>query len=293
MTEPFTLHRPLLLHIAYDILGSVADAEDVVQETWLRWSAQDRGDVAEPRAYLAKIAGRLALNRLRAIKAQRETYPGPWLPEPLLTSPDVGSEVAEHAELGREISIAMLVVLETLSPAERAVFVLREVFGMSHEEIAGILDRSEAAVRQLAHRAREHVHARRPRFDTDADQHRQITERFLAACYSGDVTALVELMAPDAVLTADGGGKARAARRPIVGADKIARFLVGITRDALDGLDVRVATINGQVGLIGLDGARPTVVALADVTGGLVSKVFIVANPDKLSGVAAAPPDRD
>jgi len=286
VSDPFTSHRPLLFSIAYDILGSVADAEDVVQETWLRWSARDRREVAKPRAYLARIAGRLALNRLRAIAALRETYPGPWLPEPLLTSPDVGAQIAEHAERGREISIAMLVVLETLSPAERAVFVLREVFGMSHEEIAAILDRTEAAVRQLAHRAREHVHARRPRFDADPYQHRQVTERFLAACYSGDPRGLIELMAPDVVLTADGGGKARAPMRPISGPDKVARFLIGISRDGLDGLEVRVAAINGQTGLIGLDGARPTVVALAEVSGGLVSRVFIITNPEKLSGVA-------
>jgi RNA polymerase sigma-70 factor, ECF subfamily len=286
VSDPFTQHRPLLFTVAYDMLGSVADAEDVVQETWLRWSAADRTDVAEPRAYLARIAARLALNRLRSIRARRESYPGPWLPEPLLTSPDVGTEVAEHAERGREISIAMLVVLETLSPAERTVFVLREVFGMPHEEIASILDRSEPAVRQLAHRAREHVHARRPRFDADPDEHRQITERFLAACYSGDMRELIELMAPDVVLTSDGGGKAKAARRPVTGAAKVARFLVAIAEDGLGDLDVRVASINGQAGMIGRTGSTPTVVALADVSGGLIRRIYIFVNPDKLSGIA-------
>jgi RNA polymerase sigma-70 factor (ECF subfamily) len=286
VTDPFTRHRRMLFSVAYDILGSVADAEDVVQETWLRWSAGDRSEVAEPRAYLARIAARLALNRLRAVRALRESYPGPWLPEPLLTSPDVGTEVAEHAERGREISIAMLVVLETLSPAERAVFVLREVFGMPHDEIATILDRTEPAVRQLAHRAREHVHARRPRFDADPGEHRQITERFLAACYSGDVRGLIELMAPDVVLTSDGGGRAKAARRPVAGGDKVARLLVAITRDGLAELDVRVASINGQPGLIGQVGSTPIVVALADVADGLVRRIYIFANPDKLGGVA-------
>jgi len=287
VTDPFTSHRGMLFSVAYDILGSVADAEDVVQETWLRWSAGDRSDVAEPRSYLARIAARLALNRLRTIRALRESYPGPWLPEPLLTSPDVGTQVAERAERGREISIAMLVVLETLSPAERAVFVLREVFGMPHDEIAAILDRTEPAVRQLAHRAREHVHARRPRFDTDPDEHRQVTERFLAACYSGDVRGLIELMAPDVVLTSDGGGRAKAARRPVAGADKVARLLVAITRDGLADLDVRLASINGQAGLIAQAGSTPTVVALADVADGLVRRIYIFANPDKLSGVAS------
>jgi len=160
MTDPFTQHRPLLFSVAYDLLGSAADAEDVVQETWLRWSARAGPEIAEPRAYLTRIASRLALNRLRSVRARRESYPGPWLPEPLLTAPDVGAEVAEHAERGREISIALLVVLETLSPAERAVFVLRDVFAMPYDEIGSILGRSEPAVRQLAHRARESMSAR-------------------------------------------------------------------------------------------------------------------------------------
>jgi RNA polymerase sigma-70 factor, ECF subfamily len=286
VSDPFTAHRRLLFSIAYDLLGSVTDAEDVVQETWLRWSARDRPEVAEPRAYLTRIVSRLALNRLRAIRARRESYPGPWLPEPLLTTPDIGTEVAEHAERGREISLAMLVVLETLSPAERAVFVLREVFGLPHDEIATILGRSEAAIRQLAHRAREHVHARRPRFSADPGEHRQITERFLAACYSGDVRGLLELMAPDVILTSDGGGKARAARRPVAGADKVARFLVGITAAGLSTLDVRLTSFNGQLGVIVESEGKPTTAALVDVVDGLVHRVYIMANPDKLSGVA-------
>jgi RNA polymerase sigma-70 factor (ECF subfamily) len=288
VSDPFTAHRPLLFGVAYDMLGSVADAEDVVQETWLRWSARTGPEVAEPRAYLTRIASRLALNRLRSIRARRESYPGPWLPEPLLTAPDVGAEVADRAERGREISIAMLVVLETLSPAERAVFVLREVFGMAHDEIASTLGRSEPAVRQLAHRAREHVHARRPRFDADPGEHRQITERFLAACYSGDVRGLLELMSPDVGVVADGGGKAKAARRPVVGADKVARLLVGIAGDGLGSLAVRFARINGQVGVVAETSSAPVVVAIADVVDGLVHRVYIFANPDKLRGVASA-----
>jgi RNA polymerase sigma-70 factor (ECF subfamily) len=287
VSDPFTQHRPLLFSVAYDMLGSVADAEDVVQETWLRWSARTGPQVAEPRAYLTRITCRLALNRLRSIRARRESYPGPWLPEPLLTAPDVGAEVADRAERGREISIAMLVVLETLSPAERAVFVLREVFGLPHDEIASILGRSEPAVRQLAHRAREHVHARRPRFDADPGDHRQITERFLAACYSGDVHGLLELMSPDVVLTSDGGGKARAALRPVIGADKVARLLVGVAGDGLGSLEVRVASINGQVGVVAGIPSAPAFVAIADVVDGLVHRVYIFLNPDKLRGVAS------
>lgn len=286
MTDPYTRHRPLLFSVAYDMLGSIADAEDVVQETWLRWSAKDQPDVAESRAYLLRITSRLALNRLRAIRARREAYIGPWLPEPLLTSPDVGAEVSDRAERGRAISMAMLVVLETLSPAERAVFVLHEVFGLPHEEIASILGRSVPAVRQLAHRAREHVHARQPRFDTDPGQHRQITERFLAACYSGDVHGLLDVLAPGVVLISDGGGKARAARRPIAGAGNVARFLAGIARDRAGQFSVRFATINGQLGMVAETESAPAVVGLADVVDGRVARVFIVTNPDKLGGLA-------
>ena len=170
---PFDRHRRLLFTVAYQMLGSVADAEDVVQDAWLRWSAADRGEVVDPRAYLVRITTRLALDRMDSARARRESYVGPWLPEPLLTgrSPVAAAPQApapeDAAELGEQVSLALLVVLETLSPAERAVFVLREVFGMSVAEVAGALDRSEAAVRQMAHRAREHVHARQPRFDTD------------------------------------------------------------------------------------------------------------------------------
>lgn len=286
MTDPFTRHRPLLFSVAYDMLGSVPDAEDVVQETWVRWSGEDRSDVAESRAYLVRITSRLALNRLRAMRTRREAYIGPWLPEPLLTSPDVGAEVSDHAEQGRAISMAMLVVLETLSPAERAVFVLHEVFGVSHDEIASILGRSVPGVRQLAHRAREHVHARRPRFDTDPGQHRQITERFLAACHSGDVQGLLDVLAPGVVLISDGGGKARAARRPIVGAGNVARFLAGIAQGGPGQLSVRFATINGQLGMVAEIDSAPTAVGLADVLDGRVEKVYIVTNPDKLGGAA-------
>ena len=237
MTDPleaFDRHRRLLFTVAYQMLGSVADAEDVVQDAWLRWSAADRGEVVDARAYLVRITTRLALDRMDSARARRESYVGPWLPEPLLTgsSPVATAPQAaqpeDAAELGEQVSLALLVVLETLSPAERAVFVLREVFGMSVAEVAAALNRSEAAVRQMAHRAREHVHARQPRFDTDPREQRQVTERFLAAAVSGDVESLLAAMAPGVVLIADGGGRLTAARRPIVGADKVARFLAAV-----------------------------------------------------------------
>src|SRR3954466_14502457 len=254
----FDRHRRLLFSVAYQMLGSVADAEDVVQDTWLRWSAADRSDVLDERAYLVRITSRLALDRMDSARARRESYVGPWLPEPLLTG---GSPVAaapqepgpeDAAELGEQVSLALLVVLETLSPAERAVFVLREVFGMSVSEVAVALNRSEAAVRQMAHRAREHVHARQPRFDTDRREQQEVTERFLAAAVNGDVESLLAALAPGVVLVADGGGKVTAARRPIVGADKVARFLaaVGPQGAHLPGLRVEVSELNGAPAVV-------------------------------------------
>jgi RNA polymerase sigma-70 factor (ECF subfamily) len=284
-TDPWAEHRGLLFSVAYGLLGSVADAEDVVQETWLRWSAVDRGDVINPRAYLVRIATTQALNRIRSAKARRETYIGPWLPEPLI-EPDPAEAVVEQAGREHEVSLAMLVVLETLSPAERAVFVLREVFGMSHDEIAETLDRSPASVRQLAHRAREHVQARRPRFESGLDEQRRVTQEFLAACATGDKGALLSLLAPDATLVSDSDGRAKAARRPILGADKVARFMIGIAEDAL-ALDLRFALVNGSVGIVASDGSATQSVCLFDVVDGKVQSVYIVANPEKLARVRA------
>lgn len=290
---PFDEHRRLLFRVAYDLLGSVAGAEDVVQETWLRWSADERGDVGNPRAYLVEIATRQALNRIRSNRARRETYMGPWLPEPLVASaaPDPADEVADRAERSETISMAMLVVLETLSPAERAVFVLREVFGMSHDDVAQALDRSPAGVRQLAHRACEHVQARRPRFTADDAEQRRVTEEFLLACLTGDLAALTGLLAPDVTVMSDGGGKARAALRPIVGADKAARFMIGIAREAAQ-LSMRFALVNGTLGVVGYDEDTATAVALLDLVDGRIAQILIVANPDKLARVAVIdPPD--
>jgi RNA polymerase sigma-70 factor (TIGR02957 family) len=291
--DVFDRHRRLLFSVAYQMLGSVTDAEDVVQDAWLRWSAADRSDVVDERAYLVRIATRLALDRLGSAQARRESYVGPWLPEPLLTgTAAVGSappapEPEEAAELGEQVSLALLVVLETLSPAERAVFVLREAFGMSVAEVAGALNRSEAAVRQMAHRAREHVQARQPRFDADNQAQREVTERFFAAVAGGDMEALLAALAPDVVLISDGGGKASAARRPITGADKVARFLVGIAEKGgdLPGLRIEVAEVNGQPAIVGWVGAEPFGSISLAVSDGRIEQVLVVVNPDKLAGL--------
>jgi RNA polymerase sigma-70 factor (ECF subfamily) len=288
----FDAHRRLLFTVAYQMLGSVAAAEDTVQDAWLRWSAADRDDVVDDRAFLVRIVSRLALDRLRSARAQRETYVGPWLPEPLLTGPAAGAvppDPAEAAELGEDVSLAVLVVLETLSPVERAVFVLREVFGMSWAEVAGVLDRSEAAVRQLGHRAREHVQARRPRFDTDRRATQEVTERFLAAAVGGDVESLLAAMSPGVVLVSDGGGKVSAARRPIVGADKVARFLAAVGPQAAE-LDLRLglAEINGAPAVVAWSDEGPYMALQLVLVDGLVEQVFFMGNPDKLAGIAGA-----
>ena len=224
--DVFARHRSLLFTVAYEMLGSAADAEDVVQETWLRWADVDQSEVHDPRAYLVRIVTRQALNRLRTVARRREEYVGEWLPEPLLTSPDVSADL----ELAESVSIAMLTVLETLAPAERAVFVLREVFDMPYEEIAGTVGKSLAAVRQIAHRARDHVAARRPRMAVSATEQQEAVDRFLAAVQHGDLQGLLDVLAPDVVVIADGGGLVSAARQPIEGAERVARFLMGASR---------------------------------------------------------------
>ncbi|MEW2352666.1 RNA polymerase sigma-70 factor [Spirillospora sp. NPDC029432] len=283
----FEEHRGLLFAVAYRMLGTAADAEDTVQDAWLRWSAADRSGVDDPQAYLVRITTNLALDRLRSARAQRETYVGPWLPEPMLTAPDV----AEDAELSESVSMAMLVVLETLSPLERAVFLLKEVFGFPYGEIAAAVDRSEAAVRQLGTRARKHVEARRPRFGTDRAERRAVTERFLEAALGGDLNALMEALAPDVTLWSDGGGKVRAALRTIHGADKVARWLAAVAALPLAGVEpaemrMRRAEINGVPGVVvdGPDGPLSTI-TLDVGDDGLVHAVHLVANPDKLRAI--------
>jgi RNA polymerase sigma-70 factor (ECF subfamily) len=287
--EVFEEYRGLMFAVAYRMLGTIADAEDAVQDAWLGWSAASRADVADPRAYLVRIVTNTALNRLRAVRARREAYIGPWLPEPLLTQ--AGPDAAERAELAESVSVAMLVVLESLTPDERAVFVLHEVFGFDHPEIAAALGRSAPAVRQLAHRAREHVQARRPRFDVDWDQQREVTARFLAAAAGGDIEGLMAVLAPDVTLLTDGGGRTRAALRPISGASKVARWIVAIAgRPDLGGaadLNLEPAEINGTPGtLITADGGAVAVLTLA-VAAGQVTGIQLLVNPDKLTAIMA------
>ncbi|MEO6701356.1 MAG: RNA polymerase sigma-70 factor [Jatrophihabitantaceae bacterium] len=278
--DPFVSHRSLLFTVAYELLGSAADAEDTVQETWLRWDgigADGQAEVIEPRAYLVRIVSRLALNRLRTLARRKEDYVGEWLPEPLLTAPDV----AEDVELAESVSIAMLTVLETLTPTERAVFVLREVFELPFEEIAAATGKSAPAVRQIAHRARSHVAARRPRVEVDVAEQRQVVGRFLAALQTGDLQALMDVLAPEAVFIADGGGVVAAVRQPVVGAKKIANLLGGFARLAPAAV-VEHILLNGAPGArVLLDGVVDSVLGFA-FEDGQISRVFAVRNPDKL-----------
>jgi RNA polymerase sigma-70 factor (ECF subfamily) len=280
MSDPFLTHRSLLFTVAYELLGSAADAEDVVQETWLRWVDADTSAVLDPRAYLVRIVTRQALNRLRTLARRREDYVGEWLPEPLLTTPDV----AEDVELAESVSMAMLTVLETLTPTERAVFVLREVFDVPYDEIAVALDRTVAAVRQTAHRAREHVAARKPRMTVDRGEQRRVVERFMAALTGGDVQTLMDVLAPDVVVVADGGGRVAAARRPVVGADKVVAFLSRFASFAPSAV-VDTLWVNGALGgRIVLDGELNTVISFV-LEDGLISRMYAVRNPQKLSGL--------
>ncbi|MGW5972246.1 RNA polymerase sigma-70 factor [Streptomyces sp. NPDC055186] len=290
VTDAFEEHRPVLQGVAYRMLGRVADAEDVVQEAWLRWAGGDRSDVREPRAYLVRVTTRLAVDRLRQIKARGETYVGPWLPEPYAT--DFGGtapDTAEQAVLADSVSLAVLVVLESLSPLERAVFVLREAFGYPYAEIAAMLDRGEPAVRQLATRARKHVEDRRPRYDVDPVRRRELTERFLAAAGGGDLEGLLELLAPDVRLVSDSGGKVSAALRVLESADKVGRFVLGVTRKSFQGdFSVRFLELNGGPAVLLLVGGTPDSVVQLDVADGHVRAVYVIRNPDKLRSLAAA-----
>ncbi|WP_217510227.1 RNA polymerase sigma-70 factor [Streptomyces vilmorinianum] len=286
LIDLFEEHRPMLNGVAYRMLGRAADAEDVVQEAWLRWSAADRDDVREPRAYLVRITTRLALDRLRQVQTRRESYVGPWLPEPVVT--DFGPSVpdtAERAMLADSVSLAVLVVLESLSPLERAVFVLREAFGFPYGEIATAIDRSEAAVRQLAGRARRHVDEGRPRYDVDPAERRDLTERFLAAAAGGDLEGLLAVLAPDVRLVGDSGGKSKAPLRIIESADKVGRFLAAVAQDAWATYELRFMELNGGTAVVALEDGRPDAVFQIEVRDGRVQCVYIVRNPDKLHAV--------
>ncbi|MDK1474923.1 RNA polymerase sigma-70 factor [Streptomyces sp. 549] len=284
--DPFLTHRGLLFTVAYEMLGSAADAEDVVQETWLRWAEVDRSPVRNPRAYLVRIVTRQSLNRLRTLSRRREQYFGEWLPEPLLTSPDV----AEDVELAESVSFAMLTVLETLGPAERAVFVLREVFEAPYEEIAEALGRTPDAVRQIAHRARGHVAARRPRRSVDQAEQRVAVERLLTAISTGDLQGLMDVLAPDVVLVSDGGGLAPSVRKPVAGARKLAALLLGGTAKLTEKFVATPIWLNGAPGArIDLGGRLAAAISVT-VENGRITRIYSVANPEKLARLDAEAP---
>ncbi|MFE3850116.1 RNA polymerase sigma factor SigJ [Streptomyces griseorubiginosus] len=285
-TGVFVEHRELLFGVVYNMLGSVTDAEDVLQDTWLSWSRRGAGGVDNPRAYLVRIAVNHALKRRAVVNRRRETYVGPWLPEPLVTEETGADDPALRTE---SVSLAMLVVLESLSPLERAVFVLHEVFGYAHTEIAEIIDRKPAAVRQLAHRARDHVHARRPLYEAHPRVRREATERFVRAAVGGDIAELMEVLAPDVTVWTDGGGMRKQALRPVHGRDKAARLLNGYAKRGgahLD-LELRYRRVNGDDAAVLFERDAPYAVIVLDLTpeGDRVSNLFVVTNPDKLTHV--------
>ena len=278
--DPFVTHRSLLFTVAYEMLGSAADADDVLQESWLRWAGVDQAQVLDPRAYLVRVVTRQALNRLRTVSRRREDYVGEWLPEPLLTSPDIADDV----ELAESVSIAMLTVLETLGPTERAVFVLREVFDTPYEEIAEAIGKSPDAVRQIARRARDHVADRRPRMPVSQAEQQAVVERFLVAVRTGHVQELMKVMAPDVVLIADGGGVVPAARAPIHGAERVARLLARASRAQtpvtsgvwLNGSPAARVEIGGQMAVVSLV-----------IEDGQLTRIYAMANPGKLTRLDA------
>lgn len=285
-TDAFVAHRNLLFTVAYEILGSASDAEDVLQESWLRWVDVELAGVRDRRAYLVRIVTRQSLNRLRSVQRRREDYVGQWLPEPLLTSPDV----AEDVLLAESVSMALMVVLESLAPTERAVFVLRESFGFAYEEIADAVGKSPEAVRQIAHRARGHVKARRPRQPTTPAETRDVLAAFKASVETGDLQALMDVLAPDVVVVGDGGGLKQAVPNPVRGADRVARLFIGGMRKAGGTLAAEHTTVNGHPALaITMDGALDGIFA-AQVHDGHLTEIYYVRNPAKLARVEAEVP---
>jgi RNA polymerase sigma-70 factor (TIGR02957 family) len=285
-TETFVAHRNLLFTVAYEMLGSAADAEDVLQETWLRWVKVDLKQVRDQRAYLVRITTRQSLNRLRTMKRRKEAYVGPWLPEPLLTTPDV----AEDVELAESMSMALMIVLETLSPTERAVFVLREAFDVSYDEIAAAVDKSPAAVRQIAHRARQHVDTRRPRKVVSPSETRAALESFQRALETRDPQVLLDVLAPEVVLVGDGGGVKQSALRPITGAEKVVRFIVGGLGKTALALTSDHTVVNGNPALVlRVDGELDGVLAIR-VEDARITGLYYVRNPEKLTHIESETP---
>ncbi len=282
MSQAFYELRPLLFGIAYRMLGSVADAEDIVQESFLRWQSRDPAEIRAPKAFLSTVVTRLCMDHLKSAKVQREEYIGPWLPEPLITSSD---HARSNAELAESLSMAFLVLLESLSPLERAVFLLREVFDYDFDEIAEIVQKSPVNCRQIVSRSREHLRKRRPRFEVTSKQHEHFTEEFLAACQRGDLDHLMSMMTAEVVATSDGGGKTLAARREIVGPNNVSRFLIGIFKKAPTGIYFRATMVNGQVGLVVYYEGLPRNVITFEIADGKLQHLYLVVNPDKLQKV--------
>ncbi|MFF2026611.1 RNA polymerase sigma-70 factor [Streptomyces sp. NPDC058171] len=285
-TETFVAHRNLLFTVAYEMLGSATDAEDVLQETWLRWVEVDLEQVRDQRAYLVRITTRQALNRLRTVSRRKESYVGPWLPEPLLTAPDVAQDV----ELAESVSMAVMLVLETLSPTERAVFVLREAFDVGYNEIAAAVDKTPVAVRQIAHRARRHVDARRPREVVSPSQTRAALESFSRALEGGDLQGLLDVLAPEVVYMGDGGGVKHAALRPIVGADKVARLLLGGLGKSTIPITFGPTVVNGSPALVVHMAGELDGIVAARVEAGRITGLYVVRNPEKLSRIESETP---
>ncbi len=288
--DPFDQYRPLLFGIAYRMLGSAMDAEDMVQETFLRWQRERSDEIQSPKGYLSAVITRLCIDHLRLAHTQREQYVGPWLPEPLLTTED--TPMIERLELAESLSMAFLVMLESLSPIERAVFLLREVFGYEYGEIARVVNKSEINCRQIASRAKEHIAAKRPRFDATREEQEQVTQRFVQACVSGDMQALLAVLAPDVVFAADGGGKVSAARKPIHGADKVARAIFGMLKLLPPDLNIELKQVNAQPGIVGYAGGKPLYVTVLHIADGRIHGIYNVLNPDKLVNLPPMSPSQ-
>lgn len=281
----FEEHRPGLSRLAYRMLGSLADADDVLQEAYLRWARADRSAVQSPRAYLYSVVTRLCIDQRRAVEARKESYVGPWLPEPVVEA--ATADPADRLEAAESVSLALLVVLESLSPVERAAYLLRRVFDYGYTEVASILGKSEPNCRQLVSRAEEHIRERRPRFEPAPAEAERLTGAFLQACTTGDLDGLVKLLAVDAVVYSDGGGKVPAARVPVRGADRVARFFLGLARQAGPGVEACRVRVNGWPGLLILEGGRVSTVITLDVADGRIQACYAVRNPDKLARVAS------
>lgn len=281
--KQFDTHRPLLFSIAYRMLGSAMEAEDMVQETFIRWQQVPEAEVKSVKAYLSRIITRLCIDQLRSARVQREQYFGPWLPEPLLTRQPLQSD--QNIALAESLSMAFLVLLEQLNPTERAAFLLREVFDYEYSEIASIVNKSEANCRQLVRRARQHVNKRKPRFDTSPEKQQQLLVQFMETCVNGDMSGLVSLLADDIAVWSDSGGKAISAIRPIFGVDKVARFMLGVTKMQPANFVPRLAWINGQPGIIGYEDNQPTVALIFTITHHHIQGIHSVRNPDKLKNI--------